>query len=114
MSGDEFIILMYGCGEREASKRMQEAQRLAEQGTARSGEAAELLPGFSYGVFELGSDENIGFQAAFLTRLMPECMCKSAKAYPVGRKTGGADEARGKKWLQPTSSMTRASSMTHW
>ena len=26
MSGDEFIILMYGCGEREASKRMQEAQ----------------------------------------------------------------------------------------
>ena len=65
MSGDEFIILMYGCGEREASKRMQEAQRLAEQGTARSGEAAELLPGFSYGVFELGSDENIGFQAAF-------------------------------------------------
>lgn len=53
MSGDEFIILMYGCGEREASKRMQEAQRLAEQGTAGAAKRQSCFPGFPMGYSSL-------------------------------------------------------------
>ena len=65
MSGDEFTLYLYGCGETEAAARLERAQASLAERAVELGFAPGDTPGFCYGVWEIAPGMRPGFSEAF-------------------------------------------------